>query len=177
LPRHRHGAALLNDERPATRGANGSQALLWKDFGPARCSYHLGAGGSGRAKFSEPLMAAASPLRAGGYSAPGSRAPRPLLGGLMRPRLVTGIAAVDRERAETANAHPHGSQEKTGKVTRRPTAPNADHMNQRRVTVLAPTPDRAMPHRDARINEVPDTLDRSQATATATRRTGTRDNE
>ena len=95
----------------------------------------------------------------------------------MRSTASHGSLSVDRERAETANVHPHGSQEKTGKVTRRPTAPTADHMNQRRVTVLAPTPDRATPHRDARINEVPDTLDRAQTTATATRRTGTTDNE
>jgi hypothetical protein len=40
FPRHRRGAALLNDERPATREANGSRALLGEVFDPASRGAH-----------------------------------------------------------------------------------------------------------------------------------------
>ena len=36
LPQHRHGTALLNDERPATPEAKGSRAFFEKVFGSGR---------------------------------------------------------------------------------------------------------------------------------------------
>ena len=88
MPRHRHGAALLNDERPATRGANGSQAFL----GERLRSGEEGVSRRGAAQPREVLRAPnerpPDPFEPG-YSAADSRAPTPRLGGRMRSPLFT----------------------------------------------------------------------------------------
>ena len=138
LPRHRHGAALLNDERPATRGANGSQAFLGERLRSGEVRLSPQGRRLGRAKFSERLMGGHLTPSSRGYAAADSRAPTPRLGGLMRSRLLTDRCSRRPRTGRDGQRHPHRSQEQTGKATRRPTAPTADHMNQGRITVLAP---------------------------------------
>jgi hypothetical protein len=119
LPRHRHGAALLNDERPATRGANGSRAFLGEDFGQARAAITSGPGGSVSAKFLERLMGDRLTPSSRGRSPAGSRAPRPRFGG---PQTLTAShgsrlrATPNRRRAGESwvRTDPGGDDEASG---------------------------------------------------------------
>ena len=88
LPRHPRGEALLNDERPATRRANGSRAFLGEVFDPGEAWRTRSEPGGSRAREAKPLSGGGAGRRpAPGesrYMAAGTRAMSPPLGGTHR---------------------------------------------------------------------------------------------
>ena len=100
----------LTTSGPQPEERTGSQAFLGKDFGPARCGYHLGADGSGERSSSSACGAAAQPFEPG-YRAADSTARTPRVGGLTRSRRLTIATAGDprtREHGERPTARVSG---------------------------------------------------------------------
>ena len=110
FPRHPRGEALLNDERPATRRANGSRAFLGEVFDPASRGEHARAGRLSAREAKPPSGGGAGRRPAPGesrYIATGTRAMSRLWAGLIALTAASRLSPMaTAEGVELASPHP-----------------------------------------------------------------------